>query len=93
MICNRDANAERLVVQCPQCEGSGCDQCHRGGIDIGRCPREYVGSKIARAVNIASQCGNGTWPIEGGLLRQSAWFMDLKNRLDSDEARIDRERK
>ena len=44
---------------------------------------------LSLSINLASMSGDGDWPIAGGLLDQSAWFVNLYQQLKSDEARID----
>lgn len=61
-------------------------------VQIDACPRAYVGHDITDAVNMAGMCRNGIMPIPGGLLDQSAWFVDLWQRMDSERAKIDAER-
>jgi hypothetical protein len=39
---------------------------------------------MTEAINLAGMCGSGDWPVEGGLLRQSAWFVSLKQALESE---------
>lgn len=37
-------------------------------------------------------CGQGDWPVEGGLANQSNWFLQLQQRLISDSNLIESER-
>jgi len=47
---------------------------------------------MAAAVNMAGMCGSGDWPVAGGLLDQSAWFVSLYQTLAGFEAKIEREK-
>lgn len=60
-----------------------------GTIEIDQCPRKYIGVEITEAVNVASLCGNGILPVSGGLLDQSAWFVNLWNQLQHDQNQIE----
>jgi len=55
------------------------------------CPKQFIGYRLSRAISLAAMSGNGDWPIEGGMLRQSSWFMDLKQTLDAEHAKIENE--
>lgn len=51
----------------------------------------FIGGELTHAINMAGMCGGGDWPIAGGLLDQSAWFLSLKHELDIEVARIQSE--
>jgi hypothetical protein len=46
---------------------------------------------MTQAINMASYAAKGHLPVVGGLLDQSAWFVDLWSTLESDQAQIDNE--
>jgi len=48
-----------------------------------------IGSELTEAINLAGMCGGGDWPVSGGLLAQSAWFISLKQMLDSERNQIE----
>lgn len=85
-----------VVIECPICKGTGkgvtlspekslpCPHCQDGQFIIPGCPQTYIGSEIAGAANLASMCGQGDWPVAGGLLNQAAWFVEFKRKLDAD---------
>jgi hypothetical protein len=50
-----------------------------------------VGPDLISDINIVEACNNGVMPVEGGLLNQSAYWFELKSRLESDKAKIERE--
>ena len=58
---------------------------------LSECPLENVGPELIEAINLAGMCGQSDWPIAGGLLDQSSWFLDLKRRLDSETNKIEAE--
>jgi hypothetical protein len=76
------------------CSGTGkdCDYCKEGVFSLSECPRRYVGVELTQAINYASLAIKGQWPVLGGVLDQSAWFVDLVQSLDSEQNAIDAER-
>ena len=46
---------------------------------------------MMEAINLAAYAMRGDWPIRGGMLDQSAWFVDLVSRLESEQNKIDKE--
>ena len=94
--CARDFANGAVSLECPACNGTGkdsfgglCEHCDDGMFALTRCPREYIGIEITDAINLAAICGSGDWPITGGLLEQSAWFLDLKQTLEGEHNKID----
>jgi hypothetical protein len=79
-------------MECPACGGEGCEECdHTGSWSVKGCPREFV-QPIVMAANLSTHASKGMLPVQGGTLDQSAWFMDFWQRLESDTAKIDRDR-
>lgn len=50
-----------------------------------------VPQSMVKAVNMASICGGGDWPVAGGLMDQSAWFLSMYQRWKSEVGRVERE--
>lgn len=100
--CKRSEQPERQhetnEVECPECSGRGflgqdpCPHCKDGFFEIPGCPKQYVDAPLTEAINIASFAMKGQWPLAGGLLDQSAWFVDLVASLESYQNAIDNER-
>jgi len=61
-------------------------------VTLDRCPREIMGPKFIHAVNYASICGRGDWPVAGGLTTQAAWFVSLYQTLKAETGRIRQEK-
>lgn len=77
-------------MACPGCEEAGCDLCDgRGYFDLTDCPQRYVGREMTEAINMAGMCGNGVWPGAGGILDQSAWFVDLFSVMEQEQSKIE----
>ncbi len=86
-------------IGCPACDetteinGETCYACEgEGWFELDECPREYVGTELTEAINIATMCEGGTLPVSGGLLDQSAWFLSVWQELRNEEVRIENER-
>ena len=74
------------------CEGEGCEHCDDGQYRLTTCARRYVDGYLVRAINMVSNMDNGLLPTAGGLLDQSAWFLDLRTALTNEQNIIDTER-
>jgi len=80
--------AEPLEIECPQCRGSGCDECEdRGVFQIDGCPNTYCQS-IAVFPRYADLFEKGLPPVAGGALDQAAWFLEAVQILSSDESEM-----
>ncbi len=93
----RDAPDElnSIEIECVVCDGldTDCQACGGGGrFAVDRCPREFVGGEVTDAINLISHAEKGNFPVAGGTLDQSAWFMGVMDRLQSDQSKIDAER-
>ena len=77
-------------IACVRCNDVGCEACNQTGrFEVG-CPQQYV-SDIVPEINLATMCKEGTWPVSGGLLDQSAWFIALHQKLNAEHNRIELE--
>jgi hypothetical protein len=64
-------------LACPHCDDRGCKHCDdRGTFEIKECPNRYCGD-IVEAIGLSEMFGKGLPPIAGGVLDQSAWFVDF----------------
>lgn len=59
---------------------------------LAKCPRAYVDAGMTELVNLATLALKGAYPVAGGTLDQSAWFIHAMQTLESDTNRIDNER-
>jgi hypothetical protein len=97
--CNQNySNGSYSEIECVNCGGDGkigkdnCEQCKgKGHFVLDQCPNKFVG-KLGDAINMAGWALKGAWPIDGGLLRQSHWFVELTTALNNDQNKIDQER-
>jgi hypothetical protein len=85
------SKTEYVEVECPCCGGVGCKECEAGNFRLTTCGHKYVGGEIIKAINLASLADRHL-PSAGGLLDQSAWFLDLLTMFQGEQNRIDAER-
>ena len=78
-------------IECPICDGVGCSECNEGHFRLTSCGRRYIGNELVRALNLAALADKHL-PSAGGLLDQSAWFIDLWTTFQNEQNRIDAER-
>lgn len=83
---------EPAEIECPMCNAYGCEHCDEGHFKLTICARKYVDNSLARAINMTTYADKGIMPVGGGLLDQSAWFIDLWSTITDEENTIDRER-
>ena len=63
------------MFPCPMCAGTGCDRCNDLGTwELTSCASTFV-SPIVRLSRYASMAKEGSWPVAGGVLDQSEWFV------------------
>lgn len=79
--------SEPIEIECPSCDGEGCDECRLGQITISGCPNEYC-SPVATAATLIDLFEKGLPPVAGGALDQSVWFLEAARILRNDEAQI-----
>lgn len=89
----RDIGTEQepIEIECPACNGGGCDECDEGSFKVIDCPNKYC-RDVVQVANLADLFGKGILPVAGGALDQSAWFMEAVNVLERDEQSIKAER-
>lgn len=81
----------RLEIECPACEGVGCDECRDGVFELDGCPNRFC-SKIVPSIDLFDLFGKGLPPIAGGVLDQSASFIEASRYFENEEAKVRNER-
>lgn len=72
---DKGTEQEPLELECPACDGVGCDDCGgMGYMRIEGCPKVYC-SQIVPTMQLIELFENGLPPIAGGVLDQSASFI------------------
>lgn len=80
-----------LEIECPMCGGDGCSECEDGQYTVDQCPSRYIGSELIGDIEIVI-ASKDHLPVAGGLLDQSAWWFELRQRLQAEENRIESDR-
>lgn len=78
-------------MECPACNGQGCDECTDGSVRITGCPNRYCRDVIP-AINLIDLFEKGLPPVAGGALDQSAWFLEAVTILGNEDAAMKAER-
>ena len=68
------------------CEGEGCEACVDGFFEVTECPGRWAGPWV-QVVRLARLARAGSWPVDGGTLEQTAWFMSAFDQLEGDDRR------
>lgn len=70
-----------VLMRCPSCEGIGCEHCKDGDFELTECPYRYVGhySELPHLCHLWTE--SGLAPVAGGVMDQSAWFVNSQRNL------------
>ena len=80
------------VIECPDCDGSGCDECgETGQVTIDQCALDYTRG-LGQLANLATYAEKGMLPLPGPLLDQPAWFVAFWHFLQSQLTKIENEK-
>jgi len=81
---------QNLEIECPECDGTGCDSCNRGRFNLSECPQKFIGDYIStfRLVDLFQK---GIPPVAGGALNQTMWFIDAAATLKNEDAIVEEE--
>ena len=70
----RDLAAKRF--ECVECSGRGCSTCKdRGWFEFIGCPQK-VARPMSKALALIDMADKGHLPVTGGVMDQSAWFIE-----------------
>lgn len=80
---------ELLEIQCPACEGVGCEECQGGHFRFQGCPQVFA-RPLVPAIRLADIWETkSVFPTQGGTLDQSASFLEFCRRLKAEEVLIE----
>ena len=74
-------------IECPVCDGDGCEECVDGWFTVSECPARFIGSELIQDIQVISSSEHHL-PVAGGILDQSAWWFELKETLRREERRV-----
>lgn len=74
-------------IECPLCNGEGCEHCDEGWYSVTQCPSEYIGPQMISDIRIVA-ASDTHLPVAGGLFDQSAYWFELRGLLKSEEDRV-----
>jgi hypothetical protein len=80
-------DSEPIEIDCPSCDGKGCDECVMGFVRIVGCPNQYC-REMVPLIELADLFAKGIPPVSGGALDQSAWFLSASKVLANEENSI-----
>lgn len=72
---DKGTEAEPISLECPACDGEGCDECKDGWFQIDGCPNGFCRSVIP-TIELTDLFEKGLPPVSGGVLNQSASFLN-----------------
>lgn len=81
----------RLEIECPECDGAGCEHCDNGRFEIDGCPNAYC-AEVVNAIDLIDLFGKGLPPISGGTLDQSVSFVRAAQFFENEENKVRNER-
>lgn len=81
----------RVEIECPVCDGAGCDQCSHGVFAIDGCPNTFCASMVT-PIDLFDMFANGLPPIAGGVLDQAASFVNAARFFECEESKVRNER-
>jgi len=79
---------EPLLIDCPNCEGLGCDLCDDGDFELTSCPKLAIDRELQECLPYAELYKQGIPPVAGGSTDQTQWFTVFCLALWEDEDRI-----
>ncbi len=88
---DKGTDAEPVLIRCPACDGAGCDRCDHGDVKINGCPQDECASVVS-AIRMFDLFEKGLPPISGGVLDQSACFIEAAQLFRSEEEAAKAER-
>lgn len=81
----------RIEIECPVCDGCGCSECTEGSFELDGCPNAFC-SKIITSIDLIDLFEKGLPPVAGGVMDQSASFIQAARFFASEEDKVRSER-
>lgn len=68
------------MEQCGECAGTGVWA-------LTSCPMDVIGrGRAVEVMRMTRFAGEGSWPVSGGVLDQSQWFIDAMDVVESEQS-------
>lgn len=83
--CAAEEVNQQLELECPICNGTGCEQCDDGFFKVNECPNKFI-ADIIPTVSVIDFFHQGILPTTGGLLDQAAWIVEAARVLKHEDA-------
>jgi hypothetical protein len=87
--CQHDAGLE---IDCPSCNGSGCDNCEFGRFKVDGCPQKLIDLATKQTLEYSDWIEKGYLPTDGGVLNQCSALMAHCKAYSNEVNRIEAER-
>lgn len=78
-------------MECPACNGAGCEECNAGRIEIRQCPLELITPDVWDTLHYAALYEKGLPPLAGGSLDQAYNFTQSARIIWADQGRYKQE--
>ena len=78
-----------IAMDCPNCNGTGCENCTHGQVDLVGCPQSQMDAETRETVRFADWIDKGFLPCSGGVVDQSASLMASCRFFDEEKNRIE----
>jgi len=89
---NKATETSPRRIACPLCNEAGCDECdNEGHFEIVGCPQRAIDRDVIDFLTYADFAKQGTFPVAGGTLDQSSWFLQATQFLLAEERKVEAE--
>lgn len=75
-------NEEGIAIECPSCDGRGCEHCKDGMMEIDGCPKAACRG-IGIVIDAIEMFNKGLAPVVGGSLDQAYSFIQAAKFYES----------
>ncbi len=76
-----------IDIECPSCNGFGCELCDDGYVRLDGCPNQMC-APVVPVIDIIDMIGKGHLPIAGGTLDQSVSIIQAARWFESEENKV-----
>ena len=80
-----------IEIECPVCDGTGCEDCSNGVFPIDGCPNSFCAAMVT-PIDLFDMFGKGLPPIAGGVLDQAVSFVHAAQFFAGEENKVRNDR-